>query len=77
MRFDNIQEINATTYVVKDYRNAIESIKFIQGGMRASRYLAKTTAERQLIDRIIDLVETSEILLKSFPPPGTYQRIGD
>ena len=77
MMFDDIQEITSPTYSVKDFRETIETVKEMQGGFRAARVLARTRSEIIMVDKLLDLADSLELVLKSFPPAGTYQRIGD
>lgn len=77
MMFDDIYAINEPRYVVKDYRESIEAVKEMQGGLNVAKLVAKTKTERELVDRLVQLADSIEVLLKAFPPAGTYQRIGD
>ena len=77
MMFDDIYAINEPRFVIKDFRETIESVKEMQGGYRVARILAKSRSEIVMVDRLIDLADSLELVLKSFPPAGTYQRIGD
>lgn len=75
MMFDDIQEVNAPTYEVKDWKKSIESVKEMQGGFRAAKGMCRGRAEHTLVDRLIELSETIEVLLNAFPPAGIYRKI--
>lgn len=75
MMFDDIQEVNEPVYTIQDYREAIESLKEMQGGFKAAVYCCRNRSERELVDRLIQLADSIEILLRAFPPAGTYKKI--
>lgn len=75
MMFDYIEEVDTPRYTVKDYRDAIESVKEMQGGFRAAYHVCRSRSERELVERLIQLADSFEVILKQFPPPGIYQRV--
>jgi hypothetical protein len=59
-------------YDVKDYREVIKSVKEMQGGYKVAKCMCRSRTEHHIVDRLIELADLIEVLLKTFPPAGTY-----
>ena len=62
-------------YEVKDYRDSLAALAEMRGGLNVARHIAKTRSERELVDYLVQLIESFEIMINSMPPAGKYAKV--